>query len=228
MKKTLIAIMAFGAVTFSNELSAQFESGSKFIGGAFEISSSGSKFKSGSISIEGNKTSSFTVMPTFGYFVGDNLAVGMGVGYTSSKTKDPEEKNDFSQSSVISFNPFARYYLVSEEKFGLFGQFSLPIGLGKEKQSYVTEEFVGFDPDTFESIFEEVAVVSEGNYTTVSPGISAGFTFLPTSNIALEGRLGLLSYSTTSAGDDDFKTTSSSFDFGLNLNSVSWSIVYFF
>ena len=222
MKKTLITIVAFGAMMFSNELSAQFESGSKFIGGAFGISSSGSKATFGGKTYKGETTSSFTLMPSVGYFIGDNLAVGMGIGYTSTKTTDPEEKDNFSQSSMISFNPFARYYVISEEKFGVFGQFSLPVGLGKEKDSYVDTEY-DFDAN-FNLVEREVTYTTEYNYTSIAPGVSAGFTFLPTSKIALEGSLGVLSLNSTSYDGG----SSSNFNFGLNLNSVNWSIIYFF
>jgi outer membrane protein len=87
--------------------------GNFLIGGSssFNFSSSKPKTKSdsGGTRDTGVKESSFSFTPSGGYFVVDNLAVGAGISFNSSKTT--LDDTDFeSTSTSFVFSPFARYY----------------------------------------------------------------------------------------------------------------------
>jgi len=90
MKKlTLIACLAFATtINAQNEPSeAPTSKGNWIIGGATNIGFSSQKIttKSGDYSVDGQKSTNFNINPTVGYFVIDNLAVGLNLGYEVEK-----------------------------------------------------------------------------------------------------------------------------------------------
>ena len=230
MKKIKL-LMCTGAIIVSSLAVGQIQEGSKFVGGAFQISSSGSKSKSGVISVEGDKTTSFTLLPQVGYMVSDQLAVGIGAGISTQKIKDPSNSNIFTSSSTIIVSPFARYYIKAEEKFGIFGQFSLPIGFGKAETSYETTEYVDeYDDDGYWIGTNLVTTTEVSDYktSTFSPTLGVGFTFFPTESLALEGTLNVLGMSSGKNKYTGGEYSYSNMDFGVNFNSINWSVIYFF
>jgi outer membrane protein len=67
---------------------------------------------------------SFSLIPSFGYFVMDNLALGLSSTFSSSTQKD-EDGNKYTSSSVL-FVPTALYYFTLDEKIKPLAQ----IGIG--------------------------------------------------------------------------------------------------
>ena len=73
MKKiTFFAIAMFATLSSF----AQFNQGRMLVGGSAELSTNTNKQKDGNTTTTNSKTTSFTVSPSFGYFVIDQLAVG--------------------------------------------------------------------------------------------------------------------------------------------------------
>lgn len=73
----------------------------------------------------------FELTPRVGYFVTDALAVGAGLEFSTTTTKEDEDKLT---ESGIAFAPFARYYLPQ----GLFGE--AEVGFGSNKTKAENEE----------------------------------------------------------------------------------------
>jgi len=102
---------------------AQVTSGGNFLlGSSFGLSAASSKItiEDGLGNSDGDRPSStqFSVSPKLGYFVVDNLALGMGLDYTFSEVKEPNENR--TKDSDLLFGPFARFYLPLGEDIAVF------------------------------------------------------------------------------------------------------------
>lgn len=116
MKKlTLIALLAFFGTA-----NAQTEKGNWIVSGATSLGFNSNKItnKSGDVSVDGQKTTTFNVKPAIGYFVIDNLSVGIDLGY---EVKKYDEYLGFEQktkvtASTFSVLPSATYYFKTDSK----------------------------------------------------------------------------------------------------------------
>ena len=95
-----------------------------------------------------NKTSSLQAMPGAGYFVINQLAVGLRIGIVDSDVKqETESSNVFSlyyllksKITASSISPFVRYYLLpSSRKLNVFADASYAYGSNKEKSTIYQE-----------------------------------------------------------------------------------------
>jgi len=125
MKQIILVLMAsclaIGAF-------AQFEKGTMMVGGSF-----GADFKTNKSKYDGNTYTNGNYVdvsfdPQFGIFVIDNLAVGGGLGMSTSAYK--EDDSDYkSVTNEFTIQPMVRYYL----KQGIFFQGKLMFGGAKDK-----------------------------------------------------------------------------------------------
>lgn len=123
MKKVLFA--AFLLVS-SNAIFAQVDQGQWMVGGsaAFDFEKQGD-----------DKTTTISIAPDAGYFVINQLAVGLRpeFGYTKYKTKTVTGTSETSYTAY-SLAPFVRYYFMpSGEKVNIFGDASYGFGSSKQK-----------------------------------------------------------------------------------------------
>ena len=65
------------------------------------------------------KTTSFNLLPKVGYFVIDNLAVGLDISIASSTTKIGTDNDKF-VTTMLGISPFARYYIPTEKVLPFF------------------------------------------------------------------------------------------------------------
>ncbi|MEG0915990.1 MAG: OmpW family outer membrane protein [Myroides sp.] len=124
MKKlTLIALLAFfGTANAQTETATTSPTakGNWIIGGSTNLGFNSNKAtqKSGDYSVDGQKTTTFNVTPTVGYFVIDNLAVGLNLGYEVQKQ---DASYDFNQTAkvtntVFSVIPSVTYFIEADSK----------------------------------------------------------------------------------------------------------------
>jgi outer membrane protein with beta-barrel domain len=123
MKKVLFAAFLLAS---SNAIFAQVDQGQWMVGG-----SAGFNFgKQGDV-----KTTDISIAPDAGYFVINQLAVGLRpeFGYHKSKVKVAGTTNE-SSSTAFTVAPFVRYYFMpSGEKVNIFGDASYGFGSSKVK-----------------------------------------------------------------------------------------------
>ncbi len=178
MKKfLLLAIMICVAVTTF----AQFNKKRIMIGGAFDYKYQKIKTKSsGNTTIESTQVSN-SFIPSFGFFVADNFAVGLAFNtsinsneYTSSGSSSNSYK-----SKTLQIQPFAKYYLKSR----IFFQGEVGIGFG-------TEDYSGFYNDDDE------------NFSLFHWGLSAGYAIVLNDHIAIEPALGYTSLTSNVSNSD--------------------------
>jgi hypothetical protein len=109
MKKVILTAIAVLGFTFANAQTTGFSKGDAFISGAFNIGSE----KTGD-----SKSNDFTLVPSVGYFVSENIAIGAKLGFGSHKENDAKT-NDFVAGA------FGRYYFTPASQFSVFGQAGL-------------------------------------------------------------------------------------------------------
>lgn len=202
MKKLLLSLVVVSAMAFTTQ--AQTEKGKFIVGGnaAFDTNKSDA---------DGAKSNtSFKIVPSVGYFVGDNIAVGTGVGYSYDKQVGKLENQAF----VVS--PFGRYYANLSESFKFFGQLSVPMEFGTAKAV-----------DAEGKVGDKV-----GSTTNIGVALSPGFAFFPTKRIGIEFGVNGLSYNNSrleNADGDKIKGAGSdSFSLGANFFKPNLGIQFHF
>lgn len=202
MKKVLMTAVALFAFGFAN---AQESTGEGF--------SKGNVFVSGSVgfgteSTGDEKMNEFNFSPKGAYFVTDNIAVGLALGLSSTKTEDASPVEE--TNTKFSAGVFGRYYFTPASKFSIFGQ------LGVNMNSY---------KDETKNTASGVTVSTEGNGFDVM--LSPGVSYFLSKHFAMEASVGALGYETTkpdAAGAD----STDNFGFKINLSSINFGLVYKF
>lgn len=182
MKKLFLvsALALFAAVN------AQTEKGSWVIGGSTTLgfNSSTSKFKFQGETEDGPKVSTITFTPSIGYFVANNIAVGLDLG-VSSVTQKQEEGNWSTKATTttISVMPTGTYYFKSASS--VIPYLGVGVGYASSNQKY-TETYNG-QTDTDEEKVGGFAYKAKGGVVFLfnqNVGIDLGLSYM-----ALNGKL---------------------------------------
>ncbi|MHB1276893.1 MAG: outer membrane beta-barrel protein [Bacteroidia bacterium] len=219
MKKTLLVIvMAF----IGQQSMGQVQAGSIFVTGFGSIYTESGQTSATiggtTTTVDNDKFSGGSLGLGGGYFLTDNIAVGLGVSLTGDKwtpadTSDPELK-----TKGFGIGVFARYYVPMSDNFFFFGQLSY---------NMMTASSIRTTQGT-------TVTETEGpKMSTNMIGISPGFTFFPTENIGLDLTFGFLGWTgskTTSdlGNGDTMESKTSGIDANFDLSSVTFGIQYFF
>lgn len=183
MKKSLLLTLLIFLVTYSTA-SSQTEKGKYLVGAASTLDF---KFSF----IEPDKELDIYFAPQAGYFVADQLALGVTIpgrirhyfSFTNVTTK----------SVGISLGPFLRYYLGPPKKIMPFIAVGVDYGMGRVKREIYDE-----DRPVFVEFEEEVEIIRE-----FGAEASFGFSFFITPTIGLNSQLGY-EYSDRKFKGDDF------------------------
>ena len=219
MKKTLFGALLLSAATLSAQ--AQISAGTKLLSGSIGYSqqkreTSNNTPNSQPLELQ-NKQFNFT--PGIGYFIADNLALGLqgnisltkNEGYTYSGFPSGYNKTE-SKTRTLSGGVFGRYYKFIGEKVAVYGQ------LGGGYQN------IYYSNSLFGALTNSNANREQGFYAGLLPGI----VFFPTDKIGLELTLRGISYNRLTIKDEEgpqtSKQVSSNFDFGFGLNDLNLGI----
>ena len=195
MKKIILTVAAVFAFGFANAQEATttdggFAKGDLFLTGSFGISSE----KTGD-----DKSNSFTVAPSLGYFVSENIAIGGRILYTSDKSESGNV--DTQDLTTLGIAGFARYYWTPANKFSIFGEAEVSYASAENNLSNVKGNGFGL-------------------------GIAPGVSYFLSSNFAIEATWGLVGYSTFEI--DGAQDSTNTFDFGLDLTDLRFGLIYKF
>ncbi|HCA09801.1 MULTISPECIES: outer membrane beta-barrel protein [unclassified Chryseobacterium] len=218
MKKLVLA----GAIALFGLSNAQIAKGTAYISGQVGYSQE-----------ENNNTDkkieSFKVIPTVGYFVGTNLAVGLGVGYKNDKTTT-SVTNSFGGTTVVTENegtksafvvaPFVRKYWTIADKLYIFGQLEVPMEFGTEKNEINATATTG-------STTTSTSTSTKANYTSIGVNIKPGLDYFLNKNWSIEATIGEFGYNTSKFDVDGAKSVNN-YKFGLNLSAVTFGVKYVF
>ncbi|MDO4230329.1 MAG: OmpA family protein, partial [Capnocytophaga sp.] len=109
----MAAVFAFGAVAAQETSSFGFGQGDVIVEGNL-------KFNSTSSDSGNSKTTTFNFSPGAGYFITDDLAVGLGLNISSAKTKSGSTIT--TDTSGFGVGVFGRYYFLElGQRFKTYG-----------------------------------------------------------------------------------------------------------
>lgn len=189
MKKLLLSLIAVSALAFSTQ--AQTEKGKIMLGGS-------AGFSTVKVKGAGKSDIGFNIVPSAGYFVSDNFAIGTGVGYTYNK-----EVSDLNLNQAFKVAPFGRYYVGLSDQFKFFGQLSVPLAFGNNK-------FVAVDG----KVGAKTATTTE-----IGVNVAPGFAFFATKKIGIEVSVNGLGYNNYTVKNELTGNKAKANSFGLNANT---------
>ncbi len=194
MKKLLVlgAVALFGAMN-AQETSEGFVKGNTFITGTVGVTST----KTGDF-----KESGFTISPSVGHFVSENIAVGARLGFNNVTEDDGEDKV---KTNTFSAGLFGRYYWMPASKFSIFAELGVDYA-NASVDNGVTDK-----------------LKANGFGFEFAPGIN----YFLNNHFALEAKWGVLGYNTVKPDVDGAKATNN-FNFGVNLSDINLGLVYKF
>lgn len=218
--KNILLTMAFLAISLA--VSAQFEAGNIFVTGSLGFGSGNSESTIGSTTSEGPKTSNFMFRPAAGYFLNQNIAVGLGFGTESERTvrKGFNNLELEDKISMLEFFIFMRYYMACSGRFGWFAQPRIGFGSGKE----IEEDQIGQSNNKTRT---------EVDLSSTNFGIDAGLYYMFTNRVLAEFMFGVLGVSNSKREytnpDTQVKSEFKSSDFSFMLQNFIPQIgfVYF-
>ncbi len=172
MKLTFLLLFSFVVIS---TCSAQIPSGTLFVGGSASFSSNSSKNNQNPDITYKTKSTSLNFNPKVGYFITDNIALGIGINFYNSKSRFEDydlTEQIRNKNNSIGINPFGRYYKLLSEKVGFFGQFTLSYTKGRGE--------------------------SNGNIhqknSSFGASLAPGFVFFATPKIGIETTIGNIGY----------------------------------
>ncbi len=209
MKKIILTVAAVFAFGFANaqdkETSSEgFTKGNVMLSGSAGFGSE----TTGEI-----KESTFNFSPRVGFFVSNNIAVGIALGFEGTKTEDFDGPTFVEQTnSEFSIGAFGRYYFTPASKFSVFGELGFNVVSGKTE----VDETLGGTTISYEA---------KNNGFNI--GLGAGVNYFISDSWALEAKWAALQYSTTEPDFDGAEATDN-FELGLNLDNIMLGLVYKF
>jgi len=170
MKKKFISLLflPFGLIPLTSL--GQISSGTILMNGSIGFSSENTQFDTSS-NQENYKSNGFSILPKIGYFLSENLAVGVGFTYSTYRQKSGSTIQN--KNLNYSFGPFVRYYKFLGEKTAIFGNAAF------DYSKNITETFnsnLDLSPYT--------------KYKNVGVYFTPGLTYFASSKIGLEISLG--------------------------------------
>ncbi|TZF98808.1 porin family protein (plasmid) [Chryseobacterium panacisoli] len=215
-------IVLMGAVALFGLSNAQIAKGTSYLSGQVGV------YHKETNEFGGNrKDNVIRILPTAGYFVNPNLAVGLGVGYKSAVTKyklgnvvdgNPVEIKNTDNAFVVA--PFVRKYWTLSDKLYIFGQLQVPLEFGKEEVDF-NSNGNGGDP------ILSAPFMQKNNYTNIGVNIKPGLDYFITKNWSIEATIGEFGYNTYKRDIDGAKRADS-YKFGISLTSVTFGVKYVF
>ncbi|UOQ54205.1 autotransporter outer membrane beta-barrel domain-containing protein [Hymenobacter cellulosivorans] len=188
-----VAALLLGGSALSAQ--AQTKAGTVLLGGGLGASKSKAEYTASYQSQTGHSEStSFSLSPRAGYFLADNLVLGLITAYNHSRSESEGFdnvgiKNTYTtKGNGYQLGPFVRYYKMLGEKAGFFGQ----LEAGYSRSS-------GESEDNNASLSTRK---NRGYYGLLTPG----FAYFPTPKLGLEITLGNVGYSkNTTVATDSFQ-----------------------
>jgi len=217
MKKVLLA----GAIALFGLSNAQISKGTTYLSGS--VGYSQEERENGNI-----KQENFNVLPTVGYFVGTNVAIGVGIGYQTEKTTTTSTtvlanttataKNEVKRPAFVA-SPFVRKYWTLGDKLYIFGQLAVPMEFGKTETENSTT-LTNTNGTTGTS-----STSTEAKYTKIGVTVKPGLDYFLNKNWSIEATIGEFGYSNTKPKDGE---SINNYNFGLKLSSVTFGVKYVF
>jgi hypothetical protein len=218
MNKKIILILAaiFGTIAAK----AQTEKGNQFLGGNIGFGTgSNSMVYTNSYNTNGtNKTTSFSIGPTYSYFIVNNLDLGAGLSYSTSHTNyayDTPPVSPDVQNTVGNYRSYsAGVYL---RKYFLFNKFGFRTG-----------PFANYSNSRSNTDFTDQTNNYSQNYYNINAGVGLDLVYFPTKRIALTAGLASLDFNHEDNKQLQEHDTSNSFQFNFINSGLEFTVLYCF
>lgn len=178
-----------------------------FVSGSFSYSSTSGEVKFDSNSEDLPSTSSFELLPRYGYQLNDKWAIGAGIGYVSSKQTEIDDAGVKTslKNNLIAFAPFARLTFAKFHKFNFIAEGQIAFGTGSNEYS------------------EDGDVYADTDLSLFAIDIAPVIQFNISEKWALETTINLFSfgYTSQSESDDDYDVTQNSFNIGAGVDDLT-------
>ena len=138
-------------------------------------------------------TTNVGIAPEVGYFINDNIAVGIGLFYTASTYSPDAVGDDDVKFNTFGFNPYVRYHFINKGNFRVYGQFNIAYASARS-DIRGTKAIRAFEV-----------------------GISPGLSYQLTERIAINAGFGSFGYAVAEDRNSQIRASV----FGLNLDSSS-------
>lgn len=160
-------VLAFAcSIAIASTAHAQIKKGSVLLGGSFGIGTEKTKYENSGIEPANSKNNSYSISPSAGKAVRDNLVLGIGLHYIYKENENMEQS--FNHGHIVGAGVFLRQYWEVLKRFYLFGEGQLGGFYAKEKTTA---------PDNFES--------NSKSYL-IEFGITPGISFAVSNKVHLE------------------------------------------
>ncbi|NAS31048.1 outer membrane beta-barrel protein [Flavobacteriaceae bacterium R38] len=193
MKKILLgAFMLFSVMLQAQEEENQgFQKGDFFISGNVSFST----FNNSDIDVD---VTSFSILPSVGYFISDHFALGASLGYSSTKNETA-----FTETTDNSFTGgvFGQYVFTPAKKFSFTGTLAL---------NYLNTDF-------------DTPGGGDASIDTFQASLAPGIYYFLSKSFAITSSVGVLSYQNI-GGDAD----ASSFTLSLNPDNLNFGLLFKF
>ncbi|RXF70204.1 outer membrane beta-barrel protein [Arcticibacter tournemirensis] len=208
----LLALVSFGTTY------AQTEKGTTHLG--LNLNYSSDKTESNSFNAFDNsydlyesKVNSFSLGPSFSYFIADKLEMGVGVGYTNSTQKSEGRSISYQELKQHQYftSAFLRKHIMFSSQFGMR-----------------TGPYVSYSYLSSKLVYEDQADQKQ-NINTYAAGINLGIEYFPIKKLGIAANLADLSYNHSKLKHEGFVTYSKSDSFSFSfVSSLNFSIFYVF
>ena len=209
MKKVLLSLALGFATTIAF---AQIEAGTKILGGELSYTSVDNKSEvtnNNTTTTTTVKSSSMSLIPSFGYMFQDNLGAGLRLGIQNSSSGDETTNAGKDETNITIVGLFGRYYLpVAGDKMFFHADLILDFGFGKDKNTQTDNQ--------------GVKTTTEADLNTMAFGIQPGWDFFVGDKWAIEMNWGWLGY--TSESRKTSAVTNTETEFGLKFDFTSFGL----
>ena len=201
---TICALIFATTLTFSQEKSDEFgfSKGDKLVTGNFG-------FQTNSYNYYINKNRSFGVSSSAGYFVNNNIVVGLGLGYGTQNTIYTLN-NDLVKLNSFSGQIFGRYYFTPLKQFSFFTQLSVNASTANQELNQGS------------MVFNNMG--RQNSFGTVA---GLGINYFLNKNFSIESSVGALSYF-SSKYDNPSIERESGFNLNLSMSDIRFGLNYRF
>ena len=224
MRKPFILLSLFCGTTALAQAQSAIPAGTISLGGSIGYSSHTDKFED---QVAGNTytseltNSQFRFSPSVGYFIADNLALGLSLGYTAASSKTTNtgpgstSPNSLDAQTTLRVGPYAQYYKMLSDQFGVLGT----LGVGYQSS---------FTPNRAGSSNNVIETKASGFYSALTPGV----VFFPVPKFGISASIGFLGYDRVSvkrSNDSDGESqTSSNFGASFGFDQLMFGGTYYF
>ncbi|GAA4320053.1 hypothetical protein GCM10023115_46850 [Pontixanthobacter gangjinensis] len=204
-----IALVFFGFVAGAQNESDKFliEKGTWSLGGSVGVNSNNSDNENSEYENFG-----FTLRPQAGYFINDNLAAGLTLGYHYSRNKytRPDELQE-ATNNAFTIAPYLQKY------FAISGSFSFNL-----------TGFLEYTRSTSKNDYDNCLNCQKDTRNLYGIALRPGLSYLLSDKFSLDANLGTLQYSHSEFREDGIdRATTNSFAFSFGLSNIYLGLTFY-